>query len=233
VSSWPLPVPRRDPAQVRAKAHRIVSSFQPRKASGLVGDLEQWLRDVGRWIADAFNWVGRLFVDAGHGDGAATALAVVLLLVALGAAVLLILRSGVRSGRRRRPDAGVSVSTEVLGLSPAGWRAEADRLRAAGQHRDALRCLHRALIAELAARRLLEEVPGRTSGEYARRLSAVLPAARHEMAQATDAFERCWYGRAPVVDDDLDRFEVEARRVIDAAPIGVGPARTPASGGHR
>ena len=48
----------------------------------------------------------------------------------------------------------------------AQWRAEAAAHDAAGRWREALRCRYRALVAELAGRGLVEEIPGRTSGEY-------------------------------------------------------------------
>ena len=43
--------------------------------------------------------------------------------------------------------------------SPADWRTRSQGHRAAGQHRDALRCEYRALVGDLARRHLLDEIP--------------------------------------------------------------------------
>ncbi|HJU00766.1 MAG TPA: DUF4129 domain-containing protein, partial [Actinomycetes bacterium] len=55
---------------------------------------------------------------------------------------------------------------------------------------------YRALVADLAARGLVEEVPGRTAGEYRREIGRAAPAASADFAGATELFEVAWYGRA-------------------------------------
>jgi hypothetical protein len=48
----------------------------------------------------------------------------------------------------------------------------------------------------LAARGLVEEVPGRTAGEYRREVGRAVPAAAADFAGATELFEVAWYGRS-------------------------------------
>jgi hypothetical protein len=50
-------------------------------------------------------------------------------------------------------------------------------------------------VADLASRGLVEEVPGRTAGEYRNEVWRNLPDAAAEFAGATELFEVAWYGR--------------------------------------
>jgi hypothetical protein len=89
---------------------------------------------------------------------------------------------------------------------PADWLAEADACAHRGDFRGALRARYRALVAELSARGLVEEVPGRTTGEYRRAVTSNLPGAASVFGQATDLFERAWYGDAVTTAEDDGRF---------------------------
>ena len=69
---------------------------------------------------------------------------------------------------------------------PSNWRAEADAHRRAGRFRDALRCRYRALVGDLARRGLIDEIPGRTTGEERAQLHDVAPrAARRSIGPPT------------------------------------------------
>jgi hypothetical protein len=115
-------------------------------------------------------------------------------------------------------DPGRGVSAHTARVRPAAdWRAEAERHEQAGEWRKALRCRYRALVAELAARGLLEEVPGRTAGEYRTELGDSLPSAAPSFRGATDLFEGAWYGRRPTSETDAVRFRELADRVLAAA----------------
>ena len=71
---------------------------------------------------------------------------------------------------------------------PVNWRAEADEHRRDGRFREALRCRYRALVGDLARRGLIDEIPGRTTGEERAQLRVIRPVA--------GAAVRC--GRRPV-----------------------------------
>ncbi|HYA44528.1 MAG TPA: DUF4129 domain-containing protein [Acidimicrobiales bacterium] len=117
-------------------------------------------------------------------------------------------------GRLRHPRAtpGVVVVEGADVLSPLHWRQEADRLAGQGRHREALRCRYRALVGDLATGGLLEEVPGRTTGDYERLVRALFPEVAGRFSAITDLFERCWYGQeaAGPAEDDAFREVAEA-----------------------
>ena len=108
---------------------------------------------------------------------------------------------------------------------PRDWRREAHRHRAAGRHRDALRCRYRALVGDLARRGLIDEIPGRTTGEERAQLHDVAPDAAAAFDAAADLFDAVWYGDAPAgpAEDDafaaLDAEVLAAARRVPVAPL--------------
>jgi hypothetical protein len=110
--------------------------------------------------------------------------------------------------------AGVVITDEAPALSPAAWRQRAASLASEGRYREALRCRYCALVGELAQRGLLDEVPGRTSGEYERVVRAVVPGAAPQFAWVTALFESCWYGREPSDADEQVLFDEAAAVVL-------------------
>lgn len=89
---------------------------------------------------------------------------------------------------------------------PVNWRAEADEHRRAGRYRDALRCRYRALVGDLARKGLIDEIPGRTTGEERMQLRVVAPDAAPAFNAAANLFDGAWYGNVPVDERDDDRF---------------------------
>lgn len=108
---------------------------------------------------------------------------------------------------------------------PRGWRDEADSHSAAGRYRDALRCRYRALVGDLARRGLLDEIPGRTTGEERRELYASAPNALPAFREAADLFDAAWYGWIPVDASDDARFrQLDIDVLAAATPL---PHRVP------
>jgi hypothetical protein len=100
--------------------------------------------------------------------------------------------------------------------SPQQWRAEADEHRQAGRWRDSLRCRYRALVGDLARRGLIDEIPGRTSGEERVQLTAVASAAHDPFSAAADLFDDAWFGDREVGqgdDDEFRRYEAEVLQI--------------------
>jgi Domain of unknown function (DUF4129) len=178
-----LRVPQRDPGQVREVVREVLSrpEFRPPRRS-LAERVFDWVLDV----------IGRLLgALAGSGAGGIVGL-VLLALVLVGMGVLV-----ARFSRGLTPSPEVAAA--VAGgrrRSAAEWRAEAEAQERAGAWREAVRSRYRALVADLAARGLVEEVPGRTAGEYRREVGRAAPAASGDFAGATELFEVAWYGRA-------------------------------------
>lgn len=96
---------------------------------------------------------------------------------------------------------------------PGNWRREADAHRREGRYRDALRCRYRALVGDLARHGLIDEIPGRTTGEERAQLRRAAPAAAPPFDRAADLFDSAWYGNVDVGEGDDDAF-VELERDV-------------------
>jgi hypothetical protein len=195
-----LPVSQRDSDRVAGAVHRVLSRPEYQQPA------KPWLTRVRDAILD---WLARVLSSiAGAGFVAWIMLAVVLALVALVA---------VRLFREVSRDPASGVTVRAARIRPAAdWRAEAEVHERAGEWRQALRCRYRALVADLAGRGLLEEVPGRTAGEYRSALGESLPAASPSFRGATELFEGAWYGRRPTDAQDSARFQQLADSVLSA-----------------
>ena len=171
---------------------------------------ESLLERARSWVLDRIGRAFERIFDSGGG----TVLGWILVAVALALAVLF----AVRFSRGVQRDPGVTTSAApVARRSATDWRADAELHEAAGDWRAALRCRYRALVADLAGRGVVDEVPGRTAGEYRAELGARLPAAADEFAEATVLFERAWYGGRPTGPDESERFRALADDVLAGA----------------
>ena len=124
-------------------------------------------------------------------------------------------RSGVTRRRRSGSDDGTdddAVERDAVavdrGREPIDWRADAEAHRRAGRYRDALRCRYRALVGDLARRGLIDEIPGRTTGEERTQLASVRPQVALPFNDAADLFDSAWYGHVAVGEGDVDRFQL-------------------------
>lgn len=178
---------------------------------------------VERGLEPAGEWLGRL-LEVLFGSGRQTTVGTGVVVVLSLIVVFLLLRF-VR-GVRRDPGQDLALSG-APGRPPREWLAEAERHERAGRWRDALRCRYRLMLARLAAQGLVDEVPGRTSGEYLAEAIQGVPAAAQDVRGITLAFERVWYGNRPVDADEV-RHVAEAVDRVDAAARG---ARAPAQVG--
>jgi hypothetical protein len=176
--------------------------------------------------------IGRA-LDSLTGTGAGTAIGYLVLALLIGVGALLLLRflQGLRS------DVGVDGPLAGgVGRAPAEWLAEAEEHEAAQRHRDAVRCRYRALIAALAAAGLVEEIPGRTAGEYLAAIRTDLPDAAAPFAAATMVFEAAWYGPDDVTSADVAAVRDASARTERSAgvehlqasrPVGAGTEASP------
>lgn len=169
--------------------------------------------------------------DGGGFDLSIVSLLLWVLLVAavVGLAYMLLRWAATKSGRtlarRKQPagddDDGDIVERDAVAVDrarePTNWRAEAEQHRLAGRYRDALRCRYRALVGDLARRGLIDEIPGRTTGEERAQLRRVTPAASGPFNSAAELFDAAWYGHIDVGAVDDDRFQVLERDVLATA----------------
>jgi hypothetical protein len=196
-----LRVPVRDPEQVREVVREVLSrpEFQPPPRS-LTERVIDWVLEL----------IGRLLAALG-GSGAGGIVGLILL-------ALVLVGVGALAARFSR---GLTPSPELAAAVPGGrrrsaaeWRAEAEAHERAGAWREAVRSRYRALVADLAARGLVEEVPGRTAGEYRREVGRALPEAATDFAGATELFEVAWYGRSGTGAGQAARLRDLSDRVL-------------------
>ena len=199
-----LRAPERPPDSVRRAVDDVLARAEFQRPS------PGWLQRLRLEIIDLIErFVGTLL---GGGRGAVLAWAVVaVVVVAIGFVTLRFARGVTRDPGRAAP------SVDVRRRSPAEWLAEAEDAERAGRWRLGLRCRYRALVAELAERGLVEEVAGRTSGEYRAEVATGVPDVAAEFDGATELFDRAWYGDLPTGQDETVRFRRLADRVLAGA----------------
>jgi hypothetical protein len=92
-------------------------------------------------------------------------------------------------------------------LRPARyWRDLAENLEAEGRWREALRARYRELVADLAEAGIIDEIPGRTAGEYRQVVAVERPADGAAFNAATGLFEGAWYGGQSTGQVESSRF---------------------------
>ena len=194
-----LPRPTTGGEAVRDAADRILARPE------FDDDRRSLLERARHWVIERLDdLLGEL---SGGGGGELVGWAVVVLLT-LAAVVF-----AARLTRSTRRDPGVAAGRPVAPRRTAAeGRAEAEAHEAVGRWRPALRCRYRGLVADLAARGLVEEVPGRTTGEYRRQVDVAVPDVAPAFDGATDLFEDVWYGGRETGAHDAARLrELEAR----------------------
>lgn len=201
--------PTVDPDDARRAADEILDD-------GAYAEPTQSLLDRGlEWI---FDQLGSVFGTlSGGGPGSGVAWIVVAGLTV--AAVWLVVRA-LRVPRVQEKRAGSALEYGTATPHDARvWLDEAERLRAAGDHRGALRCRHQALVARLVTDRVVSDAAGRTAGEYRRDAASVLPDEAQRLASLTDCFDAVWYGDADVDRETFETF-AEACAAVEEASRG-------------
>jgi hypothetical protein len=198
-----LPAPQEGPAEARRRAVEILSrpEFRP-PPRPLVQRLLDALGDL----------MDRVLRGVGGGSPVLAWMAVGVVAALLG----VVLWRGVRA-LQRDPGSRGGVAVDGRRRPAADWRAEAAAHEAAGRWRDALRCSWRATVADLAARGLLEEVPGRTTGEYRAGVARSLPAGADPFSRATRLFEDAWYAAVEVGPAESAEVRALGDRVLAEA----------------
>ena len=181
------------------------------------------LERLGDWVG---GWLERLLsplLNFGGGGATGRVIAYMFLFFAVVALVWLIWRLL----RDRFPKPEMSPDQPVIDVAPwmrpSDLRKAAEEFEAAGHWREALRARYRLLIAQLVEMHLIENPPGRTSGEYRQVVAAKLPGIAEEFGGATIDFERVWYGNFEATEagvatmrDRADRLPKQAKQADQA-----------------
>jgi len=194
-----LPPPEATADEIRRTAEEILSrpEFQPEPQS--------LFERAASWFSERFNDLLTTLFSGGRNS----IVAWIALVVVVGVIALLVVR--ILTSMRTDPAAAAGVVVESEPRRRAvDWEREAQEHASAGRWRDALRCRYRALVARLAASGAVDEVPGRTAGEYRLEVRRSRPDAAPPFGEATDLFEHAWYGHREVSSDDDERFRALA-----------------------
>jgi hypothetical protein len=159
---------------------------------------------VARWLEGLQRWLGALR-DA-HPFGFRLLLAgLVIVLVASLVHAGWILSQAIRVGEATRgPGAPVAIRKDR-----AWYRAEADRLAASGQYREAMQAEFLALVLALESRALLRFAPSKTPAEYARD-AQLGPRARSDFRALVTALYGYAFARWPCGPEEFARWREQA-----------------------
>jgi hypothetical protein len=196
-----LPAPQRSPDEVHRTVREVLRRQEFRQESPTVVERAR------RWVRDQLS---RLLASLFRGDRGT-----VLAWIVLSGLLTVVIVLSARFARSVTPDPGRPMTVAVAPRRSAReWRAEADAHERAGEWKLALRARYRSLVADLASSGLVDEIPGRTAGEYRTDVTEAVPAVASEFAGATELFERAWYGNRPTGADDAARFRDLEQRVL-------------------
>ena len=200
-----LPEPTTSPEEVRQVADDVLAGREFQRAEpNLVDRALDWVGEQ----------IGRVLQRVTTGDGASLIGWAVMIGAIVAIAVLL-----VRFGRTVQRDPGRDAEVRVdRSRTASQWEDEAARHEVDGEWKLALRCRFRALVATLVERGHVDDVPGRTTGEYRAEVRAGLPDAADAFAGATYLFEDAWYGDEPTGEAENTRFRALAADVLAHAP---------------
>lgn len=198
-----LPVPERDPARVRAAVEEVLSRPEFRALEPTP------IQRLQQWVAERLQELLSGLVGGRPG----TALIGVIVVAGLvGLAGM-----GLRFARGVERDPSQRARTRTAPRRTArDWTAEAEGHERAGRWAAAVRCRYRALVASLADAGIVEEIPGRTAGEYRREVGAAVPEVSGDFDGASEVFERAWYGRVPSGPEDAARVRELSGQVLEA-----------------
>jgi hypothetical protein len=191
------------PAEVRETADDVLSRAEFQHEPSLVERALDWV----------FERISDLLSVVTGGAGGQAWLGYLFLAVLLGVVTILLVRlvRGGGLGRRPREHDAVAVTTSGGRID---WAARAEQAEADGRWRLGLRCRYRALTEHLVAARVLDDIPGRTSGEHRREVAQRAPEAAPPFDAAADLFDRAWYGNRPTGPAESERFRALADEVL-------------------
>lgn len=174
-------------AEIRRRAREILSrpEFQPKPKT-----LYQRVVD---FLSERLDRVLRLLLGGGR-SAIIGWIIIVAVLALVGYLVVRLTRNRLAVAPARPPEPAVETEPRRRAVD---WKNEAAAHEQRGEWRLALRCRYRALVADLAGRGVVEEIPGRTAGEYRAEVWGNAPAAVEPFTRATRLFERAWYGNLP------------------------------------
>jgi hypothetical protein len=193
----------RSPEQIEQRARQVLDRDEFKDQTTI-------LQRILDWIGDHVPTPD----TSSAGQGGSGLVGNIVLLVVAAALVFGLVK--VAQGIRRLPpkarDPGPVLDVEERRPAKA-WRRDAEEHEAAGRWREAMLARYRELVTTLIDAGALVDVPGRTSGEFRVELAAAQPSHATAFTEATDLFERAWYGAEPTGPEENARFRALAAQV--------------------
>lgn len=202
-----------EPAAVRDDVRDVMSGSEYDYSPSVVERVMEWIADQ---LAKLFDRTGGQSGGTfGGGIGALFGwLVIIAAVVAIIAVVVWVI---LNRTRRAKTQSEPVTEAEVEHRRRADeWMADAERLEAAGEWKEAMRARYRHLVRTLVDRRQLPDVPGRTTGELRDDLLRTTPDAAVPFDTCCLLFELAWYAGLPTGPDENARIRSEARRVLGA-----------------
>ncbi len=169
---------------------------------------------LSRWWHDVLRWLSSVVSPTQAGEPNWLAVAVLALVVILGAFAVFYWLGSPSASRRNRAE-------PVIGGRPrtaAEYRRAAEQLAAAGNYQEAIAELVRAIAADLEAREILLAKPARTADELAAEAALVFPAESGELAAMARLFDEVRYGGRPGSKAGYARVQNLDSRLASAVP---------------
>ncbi|MGI9603616.1 MAG: DUF4129 domain-containing protein [Acidimicrobiales bacterium] len=215
--------PEHDPDDVDRLADDILgrAEFQPPERT--------WLRRQWDRFAD---WLRSLFDDgneqipeadipteAASGGGPGSLVAYLLLAAVLVLAAWVIWRVVKHRPPRAVSDDDPDVTIDIdEHRSSSDWRSRAEALAADGQWKESVRAWLRWGVASLIDRDVLEDVPGRTTGEFRRSVADDHPDLQADFDRASLLFDEVWYADRPATAETVESMRRDIEAVVEQAP---------------
>lgn len=195
------------PAEIRERMREIFERQEFRRSKPLLQRVLDWLGDrLNPGIGAPGGWGGSIGPLVGW---------VAMVLVAVGLAVLVYFVVRHRSPRVKKAKAKAPTVDIDESRSATEWASDADRLEAAGDWKEAIRCRYRELVTRLVDAGVARPIPGRTTGELRVDVAERAPAVSGEFSQATGLFELPWYADEPTGRSENEEFKALASRVLE------------------
>lgn len=162
----------------------------------------------GRLLEEVRSWLAARLLDLVQAASIST---VAWAIVAVGVLVAGLVAWRVLRGTRREPAADDGLEVTTPRRTADEWAARARQAEERGDLRAAVRAAYRSVVAGLAEAGVIEEVPGRTVGEYRSAVAEASPSQAAAFDRASEVFERVWYAHDTPTPDDLATVRAAAR----------------------
>jgi hypothetical protein len=176
--------------------------------SWLSDSLENFFERIGKFLEKLFD--NRQAPNAPSAQlGPGIGQVIIAILIAILAGFLIFMLAQLRFGKKGKSESSETlISAEEARRTADQWISEADRLAAAGQFREAVRCLYLACLIRMDEQQILRFERHETNWEHLYRFRD-LPhkPTGFDLDPVTRNFDAAWYGFVPQSQANVDEFK--------------------------